>query len=114
MADRGTKGYRDVRSGLQLQGQAERVIAVALGIAAAVRVELTRYLLARIAVDIDAEVVDAGPPHDRPAARQPIIEHARPMNPERAQPPIAQCLHLGERLNLAVVQVAVGVVLLVP
>src|SRR5882762_1800530 len=90
------------------------MIAIAIAVAAPVRVEVPGDFLSGISLHTHVEIVEPGPFHDRPAARQPVIQHAGAINPESGQPPVAQGLELRERLNLPIVAVAVEVVLLLP
>src|SRR5260221_365812 len=52
------------------------------------------------------------PPYHWSAARQAVVEDARPMNPEALDVPVIEWLDVAEQLQLPVRQVAVEVVLL--
>src|SRR3954471_8403800 len=112
MADRWAERHRYVRARLELQGNAEIVTAVAVTVAAAVRVEVARDFFAGVREDAEVEIVAAGHPQDGATACQTIIEDTGSADPEPGEPPIAQRLQLREQLHLTVIQVTVEGVLL--
>src|SRR6266513_1353344 len=114
MADRRTERNGHVGARLELYGDAEIVTAVAVTVAAAVRVEVARDFLAGVRLDADADIVATGDAHEGAAACQTIIKDAGSADPESGEPPIAQCLHLREQLRLAVIQINIEVLFRMP